>query len=95
MSPPSTNQLPRRTFLTYSIVAGLSADRLFAAAAVSTSSAGGPVVNAFSPIKQKLAAGESATLLIISDSTGYREDSGVRRFLRSLPAQYPAHRMIE
>jgi len=52
-------------------------------------------VNALSPLKKKLADGQSATLLLISDSTGYRDTSGTRRFLRWLAAQYPTHRVIE
>lgn len=54
-----------------------------------------PKVNAFSPLKKKLAEGQSATLLIISDSTGYKDTAGTRRFIRWLAAQYPAHRVTE
>jgi hypothetical protein len=54
-----------------------------------------PPVNALSRLKKKLAAGESATLLIISDSTGYRDISGTRRFIRWLATQYPATRTTE
>ncbi len=55
----------------------------------------GDGANAWSRLKRKLAAGESATLLIISDSTGYRDISGTRRFIRWLAAQYPTHRITE
>ncbi len=51
--------------------------------------------NAWSPLKKKLADGQSATLLIISDSTGYRDISGTRKFLRWLASQYPSHRVTE
>lgn len=93
MSGHSLPLFPRRAFLAHGLAA--SAGCLLGENTATSPAAGVPAVNAFSSIKQKLAAGESATLLIISDSTGYREDSGVRRFLRSLPAQYPAHRMVE
>lgn len=51
--------------------------------------------NAFSTLKHKLVSGESAVLLIISDSTGYRDESGTRRFIRWLATQYPTHRTTE
>jgi hypothetical protein len=54
-----------------------------------------PPLNAFSRLKKKLSDGASATLLIISDSTGYKETSGPRRFIRWLAAQYPAPRTTE
>lgn len=79
--------LSRRTFL-----AGLAAGWAGAAA---WGQAPATAPNAWSSLKKKLAAGESATLLIISDSTGYKDTSGPRRFIRWLATQYPAHRVTE
>ncbi|WP_038161108.1 SGNH/GDSL hydrolase family protein [Verrucomicrobium sp. BvORR106] len=93
MSRCSLPSFPRRTFLTYGLAA--SAGCLLGENPATSPAGGVPSVNAFSPLKQKLAGGESATLLIISDSTGYRDDSGLRRFLRWLAAQYPGYRVVE
>ena len=85
----------RRAFLVTSLSAACAVSRGFA----ESSPAGGipplPPANAFSPLKKKLAEGKSATLLIISDSTGYRNTSGTRRFIRWLAAQYPSYRVTE
>jgi len=91
----------RRTFLTHSLAAATVclASRVFAQDPNSPTPAKEippvPPLNAFSRLKRKLAAGQSATLLLISDSTGYRDISGTRRFIRWLAAQYPAHRTTE
>lgn len=85
--------ISRRAFLAGGLTAGWLATRSFAG-----SSAGErilPAVNALSRLKKKLGDGQSATLLIISDSTGYRDISGTRRFIRWLAAQYPSHRVTE
>ncbi|EDY19417.1 hypothetical protein CfE428DRAFT_3102 [Chthoniobacter flavus Ellin428] len=87
--------IPRRTFLTYSLAACGTASRLFAQSTPAHGGSGLPPVNAFSVLKKRLAAGQSATLLLISDSTGYREDSATRRFIRWLATQYPSHRTLE
>jgi len=78
--------ISRRVFLSSSLAAGCALSHLRAEV---------PALNAFSNLKRKLTAGESATLLIISDSTGYKDTSGTRRFLRSLAEQYPTHRVTE
>lgn len=78
--------IPRRTFLIHGLAAGLMASRTFAEPAA---------VNAFSPLKKKLAEGRSATLLIISDSTGYKDTSGTRRFIRWLASEHPSHSITE
>ncbi|HEY3901705.1 MAG TPA: SGNH/GDSL hydrolase family protein [Chthoniobacter sp.] len=85
--------IPRRVFLACGLTAGWMATRGLAG-----SSAGDrilPPVNAFSRLKKKLVDGQSATLLIISDSTGYRDISATRRFIRWLASQYPSHRVTE
>lgn len=87
--------IPRRTFLTYSLAACGAVSRLLAQSAPAHGGFDLSPVNAFSSLKKKLAAGQSATLLLISDSTGYREESGTRRFIRWLAAQYPTHRTLE
>lgn len=85
----------RRAFLGYSLAACGASSHLFSQSDSAHAGPGLPPVNAFSRLKKKLAAEQSATLLLISDSTGYREDSGTRRFIRGLAAQYPAHRTLE
>lgn len=87
--------IPRRTFLSYGLAACGAASRLFTQSTSAQSGSDVPAVNAFSCLKQKLTAGQCATLLLISDSTGYREESGTRRFIRWLAAQYPSHRTLE
>ncbi|HSI85386.1 MAG: SGNH/GDSL hydrolase family protein [Candidatus Methylacidiphilales bacterium] len=52
-------------------------------------------LNALSRLKSKLESGQSAVLLIISDSTGYAEDSATRRFVRWLALSYPKHTVRE
>ncbi|WP_265593777.1 SGNH/GDSL hydrolase family protein [Verrucomicrobium sp. BvORR034] len=93
MSRRSLPLLPRRTFLTSGLAASVGC--LLGENVATSAVAGVPAVNAFSRLKQKLASGESATLLIISDSTGYRADAGTRRFIRWLATQYPSHRVTE
>jgi len=94
--PGNVNPIPRRTFLAYGLAAGwAAASRSFAESPVVSSGASLPPVNSFSRLKKKLVDGESATLLIISDSTGYRDTSGVRRFIHWLASQYPAQRASE
>ncbi|WP_395735645.1 hypothetical protein [Prosthecobacter sp.] len=83
--------IPRRIFLSYGLAMGCAASKVFAEPAAS----GLPPVNALSLLKKKLVDGESATLLIISDSTGYKESSGTRRFIRWLAAQFPSHHVTE
>lgn len=85
--PPHLIQ--RRTFLASCLAGGISTC-LGAETALDSSRE-----NAFSRIKKKLTEGKSATLLIISDSTGYKEESGTRRFVRWLSAQFPTHRTTE
>ncbi len=91
----------RRTFLTHSLAATTACltPRVFAQDPTSPTPARSipplPPLNAFSHLKRKLAAGQSATLLLISDSTGYRDISGTRLFIRWLAAQYPSHRTTE
>ena len=87
--------IPRRTFFACGLAAGWAASRSFAESSAARSGAALPPVNSFSRLKKKLVDGQSATLLIISDSTGYRDDSGVRRFIRWLASQYPAQRASE
>jgi len=86
--------IPRRTFLAYGLAAGWMASRAFAESPASGNSPAMPV-NALSPLKQRLLSGQSATLLIISDSTGYQEVSATRRFIRWLAAQFSSHRVTE
>src|SRR5205085_462427 len=81
----------RRTFLAYSLAAGWAASRAFADSSAPGSNPVLPAVNAISPLKKKLVDGQSVTLLIISDSTGYKDTSGTRRFIRWLASQYPTH----
>jgi len=91
----------RRTFLTHSLAATTVCltSRIFAQDPTSPAPAKDippvPPFNAFSRLKRKLAAGQSATLLLISDSTGYRDISGTRRFVRWLAGQYPSHHTTE
>ncbi len=92
---PETTPIPRRTFLGYSLAAGWAVSRALTEASATESGSSVPAVNAFSRLKKKLAAGQSATLLVISDSTGYRDTSGTRRFLRWLAEQYPTHHTTE
>jgi len=87
--------IPRRTFFAYGLAAGWAASRSFAESSFARNGAVLQPVNSFSRLKKKLAEGESATLLIISDSTGYRDISAVRQFIRWLAAQYPAQRASE
>jgi len=94
--------IPRRTFLTHSLAAATTAcltSRILAEDPASAAPAKSippiPPFNAFSRLKQKLATGQSATLLLISDSTGYRDISGTRRFIRWLASQYPSYRTTE
>jgi len=95
MMPRHNSPIPRRTFLAYSLAAGWAASRAFADSSAPGSSPSLPAVNAFSPLKKKLAEGRSVTLLIISDSTGYKDTSGTRRFIRWLASQYPTHTATE
>jgi lysophospholipase L1-like esterase len=91
MRPPNVTPIPRRAFLA-SLAVGWAASRAFAQPPVGPDTM---AANAWSRLKKKLVDGQSATLLIISDSTGYKETSGTRRFIRWLAAQYPAHRVTE
>src|ERR1700679_2826715 len=93
MTRDALNILPlrRRSFLAYGLATALTVSRGFA----ESPDPGLSPANAWSPLKKKLALGLSATLLVISDSTGYREDSGTRKFIRWLAAQYPSHRVTE
>jgi hypothetical protein len=95
MTPPSSLPLPRRTFLAQGLAAGWALSQSFADSPPGSSVPGLPPVNALSRLKRKLAQGQSATLLLISDSTGYKDSSGTRRWIRWLAAQYPAHRVTE
>ena len=100
---PDMPPIPRRAFLTYSLAAtGWTATRALAqttapteASSLTPSVPALLPVNAFSQLKKKLADGKPATLLIISDSTGYKDTSGPRRFIRWLAEQYPSHRTTE
>lgn len=94
--------IPRRTFLGYSLaaVAGSVVSRSGAQDVPSSSIAARlipaiPAVNAFSRLKKKLSEGKPATMLIISDSTGYLETSGTRLFIRWLATQFPAQHTTE
>ncbi|HSI64795.1 MAG TPA: hypothetical protein VLE43_16830 [Candidatus Saccharimonadia bacterium] len=87
--------IPRRTFLAGGIAAGLAGTLSFAESSAVKSTPALPLVNALSRLKKQLADGKSATLLIISDSTGYKDTSGTRRFIRWLASQSPAHRVTE
>lgn len=93
--PSNVSPIPRRTFLAYSLATGWAVSRAFADSPATQRDPSLPAANAFSRLKKKLVSGESATLLIISDSTGYRDDSGTRRFIRWLASQYPSHRVTE
>ena len=93
ISPSDVPGIPRRTFLAYSLAAGWVASRAFAESPKVGSSLS--PANAWSPLKKKLVDGRSATFLIISDSTGYRDISDTRRFIRWLASQYPSHRVTE
>jgi len=95
MMPGNIPPISRRTFFAYSLAAGWAASRSFAESPSAGSGAALPPVNSFSQLKKKLVEGQPATLLIISDSTGYRDISGTRRFIRWLASQYPAHRASE
>ena len=87
--------IPRRAFLAYGLAAGWMGSRMFAEPSAVKGGANSAPPNAWSRLKKKLGDGQSATLLIISDSTGYRDISGTRRFIRWLAAQYPSHRATE
>jgi hypothetical protein len=87
--------IPRRTFFAHALAAGWTASECFAELTPGGSMGSVLPVNAFSPLKKKLVDGVSATLLIISDSTGYKDTSGTRRFIRWLAAQFPSHRVTE
>jgi len=87
--------MKRRTFLAYGLAAGLAAARGFAETPPANAAQNPARPNAFSRLKKKLRDGQSATLLIISDSTGYPIQAGTRRFIRWLAAQFPAHRVAE
>lgn len=54
-----------------------------------------PADSAWARLRRKLAGGLPSTLLFISDSTGYLETSGLRRFIRWLAARYPEYRVTE
>src|SRR5260221_3751698 len=95
MIRPDFTPIPRRTFFAYGLAAGWAASRAFAESPASKIGPGSSAASAWSRLKKKLADGHSATLLIISDSTGYRDDSGTRRFIRWLASQYPSHRLTE
>ncbi|MEZ0385449.1 MAG: SGNH/GDSL hydrolase family protein [Verrucomicrobium sp.] len=97
MSAPSDGSRlsSRRAFLASGLAAGCVGWWSSTGFAQSGSTAELSTGNAFSRLKKNLANGESATLLIISDSTGYREDSGTRRFIRWLAMQHPSHRVVE
>ena len=87
--------ISRRAFLTTSLSAVVAASRGFAQSLPGGSIPPLPSANAFSPLKKKLQEGKSAALLIISDSTGYKNTSGPRRFIRWLASQYSSHRATE
>lgn len=87
--------IPRRTFIAYGLAAACTVSQALEEPIPAGSKLSLPQVNAFSPLKQKLMEGQSATLLIISDSTGYKDTSGTRRFIRWLAAQFPSHRVTE
>ena len=89
------HSISRRTFVAYSVAAGWTAAQAFAELTMVESKSSLPQVNALSSLKKKLVKGLSATLLIISDSTGYKDTSGTRRFIRRLAAQFPSHRVTE
>src|SRR5437660_365565 len=95
MIHPDFTPIPRRAFLGYGLAACWAASRAFAESPASKIGPSSSAANAWSRLKKKLADGHSATLLIISDSTGYRDDSGTRRFIRWLASQYPSHRVTE
>jgi hypothetical protein len=95
MMLPQFTSIPRRAFLGFGVAAGWAAARGFAEAPAETSGWRLPPVNALSRLKKKLAEGQSATFLIISDSTGYKDTSGPRRFIRWLAAQFSTHRVTE
>ena len=95
MTPIRVSPIPRRTFLAYGLATGWAASWAFGESPAAKSNPALPVVNAFSPLKKKLADGHSATLLIISDSTGYKDTSGTRRFIRWLASQFPSHSVTE
>lgn len=87
--------IPRRAFLAYGLATGWAASWTLAESPAAKSNPALPAVNAFSPLKKKLGDGQSATLLLISDSTGYRDISGTRRFIRWLASQFPSHSVTE
>ena len=89
--------LPRRTFLAQSLAAASVGWAGFETLAESTAVAASevPPVNAMSRLKKRLSEGRSATLLLISDSTGYKDVSGTRRWLRWLASQFPKYRVTE
>ena len=87
--------IPRRVFLAYGLATSLAGPRVFAQSQEPKPLTALPAVNAFSGLKKKLTSGESATLLIISDSTGYKDTSGTRRFIRWLASQFPSHSVTE
>ena len=95
MTNPNTSPIPRRAFLAYGLAASWAGSRVFAQSPESKSTIALPAVNALSGLKKKLADGKSATLLLISDSTGYKDTSGTRLFIRWLAAQYPTHSATE
>lgn len=95
MMPRNVPSISRRTFLAYGLAAGWVVSRAIAESSAGRSGPALPPVNALSRLKKKLVDGQSATLLIISDSTGYRDISGTRRFIRWLASQYPSHRVTE
>ncbi|QIF02740.1 SGNH/GDSL hydrolase family protein [Roseimicrobium sp. ORNL1] len=92
--PGHNTSIPRRTFLVQ-LAAGCSAAGAMGQTLQSKDAPALPAVNALSPLKKKLGEGKSATLLIISDSTGYKDVSGTRRFIRWLATQFPSHRVTE
>ena len=95
MSSPASALIPRRTFLAQ-LAAGCASTRLIGQEIVTIRETPAlPPVNALSPLKQKLKEGKSAILLIISDSTGYKDVSGTRRFIWWLASQFPSHRTVE
>jgi lysophospholipase L1-like esterase len=95
MNHPNISPIPRRTFLAYGLATAWAASRGFAESPGSKAGSSLSPTNAWSGLKKKLVDGQSATLLVISDSTGYREDSGTRKFIRWLASQYPSHRVTE
>lgn len=96
MTSLSAASFPRRTFLACSLgAAGCTVLQAFAGSPAAKSHPALSPVNALSRLKKKLAEGQSATLLIISDSTGYKDSSGTRRFIRWLASQFPSHRTTE